>query len=234
MRCYNLRVFGPFLATSSVYRFRRITGPHSSRRWLKQYGFGNIFLRTRSLSYDSEPWIVPGFEDEFEDDEEESSDSTTKYRPWTFNLPTIEEMQEQDWPDKVADWRMFWIMFEQWMYIRRALTRKKPKKFSSDYLAWLGLEYEDPTELLVKVITVWPHLCSSPVIARPPQWRLRSWGLFTYFINISKTVQCSDGVCAGSGKCEAKASRTEGSLGPIPSGVDARGPWGSCSSPVAC
>lgn len=69
------------------------------------------------------------------------------YRPWAFNVPTLNEMLEDDWADRVKDWRMFWVMFEQWMYIHRGLNRKKPRSFSEEYLTWLGLHFYDRAEL---------------------------------------------------------------------------------------
>jgi hypothetical protein len=70
-------------------------------------------------------------------------------------LPTLEDMQQDDWPEKVQDWTMFWAMFEQWMYFMRASTRKKAKRFSKEHLAWLNLDKHDLETTLDMIQTVW-------------------------------------------------------------------------------
>ena len=36
-------------------------------------------------------------------------------RPWSFLVPSLEEMRRRDWPQLVKDWPMFWALFNKWL-----------------------------------------------------------------------------------------------------------------------
>lgn len=134
----------PYHCTSQ----RRIPWLHTRSR-LRGNGPHRIYF-TRAFEEEAEEGAEEGGEEEAEEEAEDDEDEEEEpfdYRPWTFNLPSIEEMAEKDWPDKVADWRMFWVMFDQWLYVQRQLARKKYKKLSTSYLTWLNLDYETPEQL---------------------------------------------------------------------------------------
>lgn len=66
----------------------------------------------------------------------ESSPST--FRPWQFDLPTLEEMSHEDWPDKVRDWELFWTRHAVWQNYIQYRTRRNAKP-RPQHEEWWGL-----------------------------------------------------------------------------------------------
>eukprot|EP00884_Botryococcus_braunii_P009395 jgi/Botrbrau1/18457/Bobra.0072s0040.1 len=121
-----------------------------SREWLNSRGWRKPWLRTRVQSHSVDPEPRPYTSvlgNDYVAEEDTITLANAIYRPWAFNLPTLDEMLYDDWVDKVADWPMFWVMLEQWMYVKRGLSRRRPKVFIKDYLIWLGLNFYDAEEL---------------------------------------------------------------------------------------
>ena len=59
-------------------------------------------------------------------------------RPWQFDLPTLAEMQQEDWVDKVMDWELFWTRHMVWQKFIQYRARKnaKPRR---EHEEWWGL-----------------------------------------------------------------------------------------------
>lgn len=59
-------------------------------------------------------------------------------RPWQFDLPTLAEMQEGGWVDKVRDWELFWARHKVWQNFTQYKARKnaKPRR---EHEEWWGL-----------------------------------------------------------------------------------------------
>jgi hypothetical protein len=82
----------------------------------------------------------------------ESSPST--FRPWQFDLPTLEEMRQEDWPDKVRDWELFWTRHAVWQnYIQYSM--RKSAKQRPQHEEWWGLH---DTESVTEVRHSWLYL----------------------------------------------------------------------------
>ncbi len=64
--------------------------------------------------------------------------SSSAVRPWQFDLPTLEEMRHEDWPDKVRDWELFWTRHAVWQNYIQYSTRKNAKP-RPQHEEWWGL-----------------------------------------------------------------------------------------------
>ena len=64
-------------------------------------------------------------------------------RPWSFDVPTMKEMREEDdWPQKVTDWELFWTRLTVWQqYVER--SRRKNARPSLEYEQWWELDTAD-------------------------------------------------------------------------------------------
>ena len=72
-------------------------------------------------------------------------------RPWSFDVPTMREMQEdEDWPLLVTDWELFWTRLTVWQqYIER--SRRKNARPSQRYEEWWELDTPDSESRKQKV-----------------------------------------------------------------------------------
>ena len=59
-------------------------------------------------------------------------------RPWQFDLPSLAEMEQEDWIGKVRDWELFWARHKVWQnYVQHAARRgAKPRVAHEE---WWGL-----------------------------------------------------------------------------------------------
>ena len=82
---------------------------------------------------------------------------TQSMRPWQFDLPSLADMEQEDWMGKVRDWELFWARHKVWQnYVQhRARRGAKPRTAHEE---WWGLHDLESVEK-VRTIAVF---CALP------------------------------------------------------------------------
>ena len=95
-------------------------------------------------------------------------DADISARPWSFDVPTMREMQEEkDWPRLVTDWELFWTRLTVWQqYVER--SRRKNARPSHEYEEWWELDTADSEARKQKVKEVQEVCCPPTVPAACP------------------------------------------------------------------
>jgi hypothetical protein len=67
---------------------------------------------------------------------EQTPVASQNFRPWQFDVPTLEEMSEEDWPFQVKDWGIFWTRHMVWQQYVRMSEAKRSKKRQKEQEGW--------------------------------------------------------------------------------------------------
>ena len=95
-------------------------------------------------------------------------------RPWSFDVPTMKEMREEDdWPQKVTDWELFWTRLTVWQqYVER--SRRKNARPSLEYEQWWELDTADNDARKQKLKEVQEVNCQRPALLLASRMALTS------------------------------------------------------------
>jgi hypothetical protein len=73
-------------------------------------------------------------------EEKPQSIAASSTRPWTFDLPSMEEMRSnEDWLSAVRDWELFWARHAVWQDFVSYTSRKDAKR-RPQHEQWWGLD----------------------------------------------------------------------------------------------
>ena len=97
-----------------------------------------------SSSRDSPTLEYPDFE------EEPQSIAASIIRPWTFDLPSMDEMHSnKDWLSAVRDWELFWARHAVWQDFVSYTSRRDAKR-RPQHEQWWGLDDQSLMPFVVK------------------------------------------------------------------------------------